>query len=204
MTFPSVRTRISIPGGMSLRPPRWGDWVSLSRTVTGSTPAGQGAQGLSRRRWRLANIPLPEAHLLGIAAVLGMHRIRPTRLPGPGYVHRVVGATLMGAATILIARSVTAAGQVALEHPGRLLTTGPYSVSRNPMYVGWNLLHLGVGVVARSGWILLSAPAAWTWVHAEILNEERQLAARFGEEFAVYREDVPRYLPRYRTCWPSC
>ncbi len=146
-------------------------------------------------RWHLANLPLPEAHLLGIAAALGLHWMSPAGLPGRSGVHRIAGATLVGAATWLIARSVAVAGQVDLGHPRRLVITGPYAVSRNPMYLGWTLLHLGLGLVARTSWTGLTVAVAAAWIHGEILREERTLAARFGAEFAEYRMAVPRYLP---------
>ncbi|GLZ32891.1 hypothetical protein Lesp02_50790 [Lentzea sp. NBRC 105346] len=142
------------------------------------------------RAARLRNVPLPEAHLLGIAALVALHRLRPKRCPGS----RVAGAVMAGVATVLIGRSIAAAGQVDLEQPGSLVTTGPYAVSRNPMYVAWGLLHLGAGVGMRSAWTALTLPAAVARIHWEIRREERRLAAEFGSEFAEYRALVPRYL----------
>jgi protein-S-isoprenylcysteine O-methyltransferase Ste14 len=93
-------------------------------------------------------------------------------------------------------RSMAAAGQVDLERAGRLVTTGPYAVSRNPMCLAWALIHLGVGVGIGSAWTVVTLPAAVVRIDREIAREERWLAVRFGEEFAEYRAAVPRYLPR--------
>ena len=82
-----------------------------------------------------------------------------------------------------------------VDDPRRLLTTGPYAVIRNPMYLGWALLHLGSALVAGSGWILAALPPAALRVHREVLAEERVLEERFGEEFRRYRAAVGRYLP---------
>jgi hypothetical protein len=61
---------------------------------------------------RLGNVPLPEPYLLGIAASAGLNRVRPRALPGSPLTHRLAGAPLIAAGTIVIARSLQAAGQV--------------------------------------------------------------------------------------------
>lgn len=120
-------------------------------------------------------------------------------LPGPRNVYRLVGWPLIAAGTYLVVRSWAAARQVDLEYPDRLVTTGPYSVSRNPMYVGWALLHLGAGVAGGSGYIVAALPAAAVWVHRNVLREERELGEDFGHEFGRYRAAVPRYLAGWRS-----
>lgn len=74
------------------------------------------------------------------------------------------------------------------------MTSGPYAASRNPMYVGWALLHLGAGVVSGSAWVIATLPPAAGFVHRQVIREERTLAAMFNEEFRRYQAAVPRYL----------
>ncbi len=148
---------------------------------------------------RVSNLPVPEPYLLGIAAGVCLHRVRPCRLPGPRYVHRLVGWPLIAAGTYLVVRSLEAAGQVDLDRPDRLVTSGPYEVSRNPMYLGWALLHLGAGVAAGSGWVVAALPAVVACVHREVLREERELGREFGDEYGRYRAALPRYLPGWRS-----
>ena len=142
---------------------------------------------------RLGNVPVPEQNLVGIAAGLLLQRVRPWRLPGPRHVHRLVGGALCAGGTALVVRAWSAAEQVDLSQPERLVTSGPYAISRNPMYLGWALLHLGIGVVAGSAWVVATLPPAAGWVHGQVMSEERALAARFGDEFERYRAAVPRY-----------
>ncbi len=85
-------------------------------------------------------------------------------------------------------------GTFELDRPRRLVVTGPYAVSRNPMYAGWWLLHLGVGLLQGSAWALLTTPAAALAEHRGVLAEERELAELFGAGFAAYAGQVPRYV----------
>jgi protein-S-isoprenylcysteine O-methyltransferase Ste14 len=124
-----------------------------------------------------------------------MHRIRPWPLPGPRLARKVAGWTLLAAGGHFVARSLRAASRVDLAQPERLVTTGVYATSRNPMYVGWALLHLGAGLIGGSAWALGTFPAATWLVHRQVLREERELAEMFRDQFARYRAAVPRYLP---------
>jgi protein-S-isoprenylcysteine O-methyltransferase Ste14 len=109
-------------------------------------------------------------------------------------VQRLLGSVAAGAGGYLVVRSVHAAARVDLARPERLVTAYPYTISRNPMYVGWALLHLGAGLIAGSGWIIASLPAAVAWVRLDIRREERRLAETLGPEYERYRAAVPRYL----------
>jgi protein-S-isoprenylcysteine O-methyltransferase Ste14 len=77
----------------------------------------------------------------------------------------------------------------------RLVVSGPYRFSRNPMYVGLTSLYVGLSVLSDSWWPLVFLPvvlaALWFLV---IRREERYLAAAFGEEYAAYRQRVRRWL----------
>jgi protein-S-isoprenylcysteine O-methyltransferase Ste14 len=142
---------------------------------------------------RLRNIPLPEPFLFGIGAGLVLHRLRPRRLPGSDAIRRVLGWSILGAGGVLVTSAWRAAGQVDLEHPVRLVSAGPYAVSRNPMYVGWGLVHLGTALTIGSTWVAATFPLSAIWLHRQVLQEERRLADAFGEEFRLWRATVPRY-----------
>src|SRR2546427_5235607 len=77
----------------------------------------------------------------------------------------------------------------------RLVTGGPYSLSRHPVYLGEIATALGINI-ATGGW--LSALAIVYFVVCELLRigwEERILAQAFPSEYPAYARRVPRYLP---------
>jgi protein-S-isoprenylcysteine O-methyltransferase Ste14 len=81
----------------------------------------------------------------------------------------------------------------------RLVVVGPYRHVRNPMITGVLSVLLGEGLVLGSAAILICA-AVFFVVNAIYmpLVEEPWLARRFGEEYAAYRRNVPRWIPRLR------
>ena len=77
----------------------------------------------------------------------------------------------------------------------RLVTGGPYGLSRHPVYLGEIATALGVNL-ATGGW--LSAAAVGYFIACEVLRmrwEERILAQVFPHDYPPYAKRVPRYLP---------
>lgn len=79
---------------------------------------------------------------------------------------------------------------------GEIVTGGPYSMTRNPLYVFSTLAAAGVGaqmgsVVASIGFALMCAIA----FHVVILREEKHLGHLFGADYAAYVQRVPRFVP---------
>lgn len=76
-----------------------------------------------------------------------------------------------------------------------LVTTGIHGWSRNPIYVGMFLLYAGIGVAARSPWILvLMLPVAITMRYGVVAREEAYLESRFGDAYRHYKAHVRRWL----------
>ena len=77
----------------------------------------------------------------------------------------------------------------------RLVTGGPYALSRHPVYLGEVTTAVGVNL-ATAGW--LSALAIVYFIVCELMRirwEERILALSFPSEYLEYARRVPRYLP---------
>lgn len=80
----------------------------------------------------------------------------------------------------------------------RLVTEGPYSVTRNPLYVFSAIAAFGLGAQLGSAVFgLISAAATVAIFLLVISHEERALAKRFPDEFADYKARVPRLMPAF-------
>lgn len=86
-------------------------------------------------------------------------------------------------------------------YPGRqmqdfqksLVTHGAFTVSRNPIYVGFILLFFGYATTIRSWLIILRIPLL-LYFYRSILSEEKLLTEQFGERYIDYKKRVPRFL----------
>jgi protein-S-isoprenylcysteine O-methyltransferase Ste14 len=80
-----------------------------------------------------------------------------------------------------------------------LVTYGPFSVVRNPLYVFSFIGVLGIGLLSMSASVLIIAPAGAAMLFASaVIDEERALLERFGQEYLSYFESVPRFMPALR------
>jgi protein-S-isoprenylcysteine O-methyltransferase Ste14 len=87
---------------------------------------------------------------------------------------------------------------VSVDHkkPTRMIiATGPFRFTRNPLYVSGILLVVGVGVLLNNLWIIgLLVPSVFLVMYGAILQEERYLTNKFGEEYLKYKSSVRRWL----------
>ena len=77
---------------------------------------------------------------------------------------------------------------------GQLVTGGIFSISRNPIYVAFDLLFIAIFLMNGTWFFLIFALLAIFAVHMQTLREEKFLAQRYGEAYERYRKDTPRYL----------
>lgn len=76
-----------------------------------------------------------------------------------------------------------------------LVTSGPFSFTRNPLYLAGTMLVLGIGLVSGIAWFLLLAiVAAFAVQKLAIEQEERHLQARFGDRYIDYAARVRRWV----------
>lgn len=78
-----------------------------------------------------------------------------------------------------------------------LVTGGIYSISRNPAFLGFDLMYIGILMAFYNWFLCLVSVIAVILFHLQIVNvEEDFLIERFGEEYVAYRKKVCRYLGR--------
>jgi len=81
----------------------------------------------------------------------------------------------------------------------QLATTGPYAVTRNPLYLGSSLLAAGFIIAGYSLWAGLIVGLYFAvFYYAVIRNEEQDLRKNFGVQFEDYATRVPLFFPRPR------
>ena len=142
----------------------------------------------------LAFLALPGVVAVTIPIAIGITAGRP----GPDWV---VALVPLVAGTLLLlscVREFHVTGRRTLAPwapPKRLVTTGPYRWSRNPMYVGVFTILIGWGVFWHSRTLLVYAAAVLCAFYLHVrLVEEPWAARQFGPEWDAYRGRVPRWL----------
>ena len=83
------------------------------------------------------------------------------------------------------------------EEKTTLITTGIYSISRNPAFLGFELMYIGILLVFFNWYLCCSTIFAVVFFHLQIVNvEEEFLTEAFGEEYLAYKKKVCRYIGR--------
>lgn len=109
----------------------------------------------------------------------------------------LVGLVLIGVATVgRLWCSLYISGYKSTE----LITTGPYSITRNPLYVFTSLGFVGIGLATETVTLGLAlALIFWPMYLPVIKREEELLRSKFGATFDAYCASTPRFLPNFST-----
>ncbi|MCL2884628.1 MAG: isoprenylcysteine carboxylmethyltransferase family protein [Oscillospiraceae bacterium] len=75
-----------------------------------------------------------------------------------------------------------------------LVTGGIYRVSRNPAFVGFDLLYIGCAAATPNPVIIVVTAAAGALFHFQILGEEQYCTEAFGESYILYKKKTMRYI----------
>lgn len=111
-----------------------------------------------------------------------------------------LGAALVVVAMALFGYSVAVFRAAGTPVPARkpttvIVRTGPYRFSRNPIYLAFSLLQLGIAIWVNSLWLLATLVAAVALIHYVVIRREEQyLERRFGARYVDYKASVRRWL----------
>ena len=143
----------------------------------------------------------PLIHVAAIALGFLIQWIVPVRIGGSGrLIALVAGCLLLGIAVGLIGWTATLMSRAGTTpNPTRpttaLVFRGPFRMTRNPMYLAWELICIGVGLVANALWpIVMAVPAAFVTYRLVISKEERYLEGKFGAEYRDYKARIRRWI----------
>jgi protein-S-isoprenylcysteine O-methyltransferase Ste14 len=133
-----------------------------------------------------------------IAAGIVLHLAWPWSFM-PRAVRWPIGVMLSIAGVALFVAAIRAFDAAGTPVPGNRSTTaivrsGPYRFSRNPIYVAFALIHLGVAASFGSWWLLVTLAVSIGVIATRIVpREERYLEARFGPIYRAYKSSVRRW-----------
>jgi Phospholipid methyltransferase len=79
--------------------------------------------------------------------------------------------------------------------PERLVSSGPYAYTRNPMYLGHIIFLIGLTLTLQSWFAALITIAVAIWFHIRVLGDEKKLASTLEKPYVDYVNAVKRWIP---------
>lgn len=111
--------------------------------------------------------------------------------------HPGVVTIIIGCAVVAIGLAVRAVASGQLRKNEALATSGPYSYTRNPLYLGSILIGIGFAIAARSLWVWIVLAVFFTTVYIPVIRDEEAFLRSKFPDFELYARRVPRILPRW-------
>lgn len=141
----------------------------------------------------------PLVYILSIVIGLSLHLAFPIPLI-PDVATGLLGGAMCLVAIALFVFAVRTFRTAGTPVPGNRPTTtivreGPYGFSRNPIYLSFSLLQLGISLWVNSLWLLITLVGAFALMSFVVIpREERYLGARFPSDYLPYKASVRRWL----------
>lgn len=126
----------------------------------------------------LPTVQLPEIVMIGVAASSGL-----------------VGLAFCGLAIVEFRKHKTTVNPTRPDNVSVFVDSGVYSVSRNPMYVGFSLFLMTLAIILQSPYSIVGIAAFVLYMNRfQICPEEEALRRHFGRQYDDYRRKVRRWL----------
>jgi protein-S-isoprenylcysteine O-methyltransferase Ste14 len=142
-------------------------------------------------------IPPPLISLFFILSGYGLGQLNPLPLPlilkPAGYFFLVLGLFIIARSASLFKRSRTKLEP--WKTTSAIVTTGVYRFSRNPIYLSFVFIGVGVAFLTSKAWILImQVPFIIVMSYYVIRKEENYLSEKFGLTYTSYADRVRRWL----------
>lgn len=142
---------------------------------------------------RIMSIATVLTCVVGVSSIFLVKDFIATELRMAGIVIGVIAVVFFASATITMKTS----WRVGIpEEKTSLITDGIYKWSRNPAFVGFDLLYVSVCLMFFNVPLLIVSVWAAVILHLQILQEEEHMFKMFGEEYEEYKKHTLRYLGR--------
>lgn len=153
--------------------------------------------GLDRSR---VMFPPPLLHLATFVAGLGLHFAFPQSFLPDTWMQLVTGLPFIVISFALVAsafRTMRRSGTDpnAYKPTTAIVVDGPFRFSRNPMYLSFTALYIGIAFAVDALWPFALLPIALVGISLGVIKrEERYLEQKFGQEYLQYKDRVRRWI----------
>ncbi len=143
--------------------------------------------------------PPPLVFLIGLLLGWGLQWAVPVPLAYSALLYGVgVVLVLSGLCLVLVSAWQFKRAQTHIEPwkpTSAIVSSGVFAYSRNPIYIAFSMVALGLGAVFHNVWMMLSfVPSLSIVFFVAVRKEERYLEAKFGDAYLQYKASVRRWL----------
>lgn len=133
--------------------------------------------------------------MFGISRLFGKQRFLAGHGDVIGFVFIVAGILVAVAGIVAFRKARTTVNPLRNENIAALVTSGIYSMTRNPMYVGMLLLLTGFGLLLSSLYSLVMCVVFVLYINRfQIQPEEKMLESIFKNDYVLYKARVRRWV----------
>jgi protein-S-isoprenylcysteine O-methyltransferase Ste14 len=142
--------------------------------------------------------PPPLIYLIAMLGGMLLNRAYPLPMLSP-FVARALGVACAAAGVVVLQALLAFRKAHTNPEPWKpttaLVVRGPYRFTRNPMYLGFTCVYIGIACWFNTAWPLLLLPIVLIVMHyGVIVREERYLALKFGADYESYMRRVRRWV----------
>lgn len=143
--------------------------------------------------------PPPLIFVLSMIIAYAAHRFMPVEIGVSGGFETIgVAVVALGIGCFILAVRTLKSADTNVEPwkpTSSIVSTGIFAYTRNPIYLGFSIVVVGVGIFLDSVWVLLSfLPSVAAVYFIAIRKEEAYLEKKFAGEYLQYKARVRRWL----------